>query len=720
MTDLNILPLQDGFQTTLAQAWDWATGTMYVNAVPSFTFPSGVTTYVVVDPGKSNMQVAEIDSYDGWAKTLNVTDISLEKWAWLNYSGWSHAAGASVIISDNYEFWKAIRTAINSKADSTDLGDFTFSWDDISATGTTMSISQTGSNFRIRRDGNSMKFRDNETAEVTLKQLAEWNWADQFFSISENDTTVWHFEDKVVSGAGITQTKNNPWASETMSISVDTSDTGVFVKTSSGAADENKVPVLDATGKLDANFISWIQSSYTLWETMTAADIAVLRSDGNIYKFNWLGTNWSVFTADTITSNNKVIMVDTNTIVVVFYDTGNNDIHMRAGTISAGTITWWTEVNIDTAPVWIDFSVCKVDTNSWVVFYHATASILRWTPFTVSWNTVTLWTPSTINTASTSNLLPWEVVQVNTNKVLFTYLSGAAAGNNCLRCATVAGNALTLGTEITSITSFTNGAAAIYPRVAKLADDKAIFVWIDNASDICTNVLSISGTTITMSAQVKTAGTAVRWSVYQVWTDLVMYVYDETDLKARYISVSGTTATHQTAYTIKTSTVIGSAQVRPLIQLNNNIYWLLGATNNITYFFKNDTTYKLTPITTIDYWQAITSSTFAVGNFSPYNCCFWAIDSTGKKLWLTNFDSHYLLGILQESWTTGQSKKVSLPNQISTVHTSLSVWEKYYIYQDGTYTLDPTILWTTAGSICMAGKALIATTMLVNIPYEDL
>lgn len=88
---------------------------MYVNDVPAFTFPSGVKTYAVVNPGKSTQQVVEIDSKG--AGTLNVSSTTVEKGAGVNYTAQTHAAGNKVIISDNYQFWKDIRTAINTKLD---------------------------------------------------------------------------------------------------------------------------------------------------------------------------------------------------------------------------------------------------------------------------------------------------------------------------------------------------------------------------------------------------------------------------------------------------------------------------------------------------------------------------------------------------------------------------------------------------------------------------
>lgn len=123
MSNLTTYPLQDWFETTLAQAWNWAVGTVYLNTAPTFTFPSGVTTYIVVNPWKTTMQVAEIDSYNSSAKTVNVSSISVEKWASVNYSQQTHAVGSKVIISDNYAFWADIVTSVNSKVNTNNSTD---------------------------------------------------------------------------------------------------------------------------------------------------------------------------------------------------------------------------------------------------------------------------------------------------------------------------------------------------------------------------------------------------------------------------------------------------------------------------------------------------------------------------------------------------------------------------------------------------------------------
>lgn len=245
MTNVTTYPLIDAFETTLSQSWNWATGTVYVNDTPAFTFPSGVTTYIVVNPGKTNMQVAKIDSYDANASTFNVSSISVDKWASVAYSQQSHAAGSKVIISDNYQFWKDIVDSIATKLDSNG-GNAT----------TTFNLSVTGSNFRIRKDGNDMKFRDDNTPEVALSTLAAASWADQKVSVSNNDTTPGTLDQKITFWDGLSGTINNPGWNENYEINIDRTNTDVFKSTSAGAWDSTKIPILNGSGKLDGSFIN--------------------------------------------------------------------------------------------------------------------------------------------------------------------------------------------------------------------------------------------------------------------------------------------------------------------------------------------------------------------------------------------------------------------------------------------------------------------------------
>ena len=120
MAALTTRPLEDLFETSLSQAWDWSTWTIYIASAPNFTFPAWHTTYIAVNSWKSNYQVAEINAYDGSALTMTVSDITLEKWAWVNSTAQSHAVWSKVIISNSYQFWKDLDIAIDAKIDTAD------------------------------------------------------------------------------------------------------------------------------------------------------------------------------------------------------------------------------------------------------------------------------------------------------------------------------------------------------------------------------------------------------------------------------------------------------------------------------------------------------------------------------------------------------------------------------------------------------------------------
>lgn len=133
MSQLTNIPLQDNYKSTLSQAWDGNTWTIYVNTAPSFTFPSWVKTYICVDPWKSNMQVARISAYDTTLKTITVDSITTDKGNGVSYTAQTHTVWSVIEISDNYQFREDIQTAVNTKVNSdwdsiiTD-GNLTFAW----------------------------------------------------------------------------------------------------------------------------------------------------------------------------------------------------------------------------------------------------------------------------------------------------------------------------------------------------------------------------------------------------------------------------------------------------------------------------------------------------------------------------------------------------------------------------------------------------------------
>ena len=133
MSQLTNIPLQDNYKSTLSQAWDGNVWTIYVNTVPSFTFPSWVKTYICVDPWKTNMQVARISAYDATLKTITVDNITLDKGNGVAYTAQTHTVGSVIEISDNYQFREDILTAINTKVNTNSADTDTWKFADTTA-----------------------------------------------------------------------------------------------------------------------------------------------------------------------------------------------------------------------------------------------------------------------------------------------------------------------------------------------------------------------------------------------------------------------------------------------------------------------------------------------------------------------------------------------------------------------------------------------------------
>lgn len=119
MLSMNIdnIPLEDWFETQLAQERDGWLWTVYLRTVPSFTFPSGIDTQITVNPWASNMQVVSIDEIDTVNKTVNVSDITINSGAGDTYAQSTHTIWSIVRISATFSQWEAVKDAVNSKID---------------------------------------------------------------------------------------------------------------------------------------------------------------------------------------------------------------------------------------------------------------------------------------------------------------------------------------------------------------------------------------------------------------------------------------------------------------------------------------------------------------------------------------------------------------------------------------------------------------------------
>lgn len=243
---LTSYPLQDKYETSLSQALTSVGTTMFTNSVGNFTFPSSVTTYAIINPGKSNMEVIELSAKDTGTISFTIDNRNTSQGNGVTTTAQSHAVGSKVIISDNYQFWKDIVDEVNLKPGLSDNN----TWTGTNAFNEAVTCDDT------------LQFTGTDKAGLKLKSLTT---AQRVALSAANGEMVYDTDDDLVyqyiSGGwasvdtGTAYSGANGIGIAGTAISVDATDTTTFVKTSSGAGDENKVPVLNASGQLASGFL---------------------------------------------------------------------------------------------------------------------------------------------------------------------------------------------------------------------------------------------------------------------------------------------------------------------------------------------------------------------------------------------------------------------------------------------------------------------------------
>lgn len=273
MANLTNIPAIDWFETTLASSWNGTVWTVSVLDVPSGTIESGETSYIVVNPWKSNMQVAKIDGWDSWTKTFNVTDISVEKWNGVDYTAQSHAANSVVRFSNNYAFWKDIRTAVNSKAwtDTSNTWTWTQTFDKVITTGYTKDAiyaDDTARDTAIPSPSNWMRVYNIAVWLFQKYQAGAWIDDTSWASTPNASTTVAGKVELATLAERQAGTATG-WTGATL---VPTND--ALTTTSAWVGSAGRIPLLNASGLIDNTMLpsavqSNIASNFTIWEVIT-------------------------------------------------------------------------------------------------------------------------------------------------------------------------------------------------------------------------------------------------------------------------------------------------------------------------------------------------------------------------------------------------------------------------------------------------------------------
>ena len=187
MTNLKWIPAQDDFETTLSWSRNGWSGTMWVFRIPDWTLPAGEYTYAVVEPWSPNMQVVKVTWWTSSPKALIVEAVWIEKANNVNYSAISHPANSIVRISNNYMFWKDIKTAINSKLNPEDLWNYQFSTNEISVTWDVAKFVPKWWNSMVLASDKVLYLQDKDHWPISIDQMIHPAWSGSEIIVEEED-----------------------------------------------------------------------------------------------------------------------------------------------------------------------------------------------------------------------------------------------------------------------------------------------------------------------------------------------------------------------------------------------------------------------------------------------------------------------------------------------------------------------------------------------------
>jgi hypothetical protein len=325
-------------------------------------------------------------------------------------------------------------------------------------------------------------------------------------------------------------------------------NSGNLVKTSSGAGDENKVPVLDSTGKLAIGFIPGEELTLTAGENLTAEDLSYVESDGKAYKSLRSITSSAQLgsIAGTPRSLNTLKLSDDT--VIAIYGTGSAAKGV-VSTISRTTPTPGTEATIVSSNVRASkVKAAVIDTNKVAITYENTSdNKLYGVVITISGTTISSGTPVKLYDTETVNAETMDICKLDTDKFLVSF-TNLTSDDAMAVAATVAGTVITPGTAL----------------------------------------------------QVEATTAVGETLCEQITTDVACMIYDDgTNLSYVVLEVSGTTVTANTALDLYAGSIVLNAEIAGLIVLDTQnvlFYNLNGGALRVSRIFNvNDSDWSSTP-----------------------------------------------------------------------------------------------------------------------------
>jgi hypothetical protein len=253
---LNI-PRQNSYSASLTQALaaDASALTINVDSVPVTTIPAGVYLEMTINPKKdfTQQEVVLVESISVANSTLTVKSggRAQDRHRGDSPTALEHSVGSTITLSNPYSLWVDIELAIENKLDAvgggTLDGDYDFTTDDPNTTFRVPNMTTTERD-NIPTPLNGMLIYNTTTGEFQYYDGGAWQDVGMASVPNMSETVAGIGEIATVAQQGTAQSIGETGARLLPANSN-------LVKTSSGAGDENKIAVLDSTGKYAAGFI---------------------------------------------------------------------------------------------------------------------------------------------------------------------------------------------------------------------------------------------------------------------------------------------------------------------------------------------------------------------------------------------------------------------------------------------------------------------------------
>jgi len=664
MAQFTTPPAIDGFETTLAQAWNWLVGTIFVDAIPNATLSGWDKTYVVVNPWKTTQQVARISAWS--TGQLTCDSVAVKKWAGTNYTSTTHAVKSKVIITDVYQTWEDIETAVNSKADTSNPTFTTMITGPVYA-----SLSALTTAYPTPTNGQQSVFC---TLEWQYYDAQWWSRQPRANGVNPNASTTAAGKVEKATPAEVTAGTAIGWTGAELFVWPAELKTVTDVINTSIAAVSSSVTNIGT-------------KSLTLWETISARDNVCLLQNNLAYKYIWDGVlTWNGFTW-IITSSRTMRLSDTS---FVQFQSGNAwAISVVVWTISWNTITYWT-VNTFTPSsrsIWRwTPSICVLSSTSFVVSYWYTwfsgwnSEFLQAVAYTTAGTVITRWATLTITNDANPQTVS-SMCFVDTNKFAISYNRGIGD----LVACTVSWTTITAWTPVWSLNSFWD---AVYVSANKIA--------INNSTN--TRLYTFSWTTPTEGNVLANWATYSPFSFKDLWSWLSIVTGTTWwNTQAFIVDCNWTTPTKWTTVTVLASSTSNDWISNWLNQVLVVTWW-----NKYYYYIYTGTTLTAirnnTNVSIIKNWiDTIWQEKFIMLSWSN-----WQLISNMK---------YYAIWSLRTAWVLNDVRPVVINGWENTWYTWLIPWSQY----------SSNSLWaTTLIGDYIIGKASSTTTLLVWIPYNIL